>query len=101
MRYVIGRMWLRTGTRETFLNKAKSYVASSQADVGCIYFHIAPMVEDLDAVVMIEAWESLETHRAHSASDYARSFQPVGGEYILRGNFQEMTVDNPENVVFG
>lgn len=58
------------------------------------------MAEDGDAVVMIECWESLEDHKAHTASDYAKAFQPISGQYILRGDFQEMTVDKPENVVF-
>ena len=100
MRYVIGRMWLRAGTRREFLDKSKSYVASSQSDTGCIYFHISPMEEDPDAVVMIEAWESLEDHKAHQARDYATAFQPVAGQYIRRGDFQEMTVDKPEQVSF-
>lgn len=101
MRYVIGRMWVRAGTRADLLKECTSYVASSRADRGCIYFHIVPMVDEADGVVMIECWETEADHKSHQASDYAKAFGPVAGQYLVRGDFQEMNVEKAEQVSFG
>ena len=99
MRYVIGRITIRPGKREEFLAKAQTYIAASRADEGSVYFDIAPKPDDPDGLVMIECWADLATHRAHQTRDYAAAFQPIGAAYILRGEFEEMTVDTVENVV--
>lgn len=98
MRYVIGRIELRPGKRAEFMQAAAGYVAASRADEGCVYFDIAPTPDNPDGAVMIECWEDFASHKAHQASGYAAAFNPIAGALILRGTFEEMNVDNAENV---
>ncbi|HWA17484.1 MAG TPA: antibiotic biosynthesis monooxygenase family protein [Devosia sp.] len=100
MRYVIGRMSVRSGTRTEFLAKAAGYISASRADKGCVYFEIAPVPDRADDLIMIEGWETEGDHKAHQASDYAKAFGSIGGAYLLRGDFQEMNVDKAEQVSF-
>jgi quinol monooxygenase YgiN len=100
MRYVIGRFYLRPGKRPEFLEAAKAYVDASRADAGCVYFDIAPMPDNPDGCVMVERWETQDAHKAHQASAYAAAFNPIFGALALRGDFQEMNVDDPDNVTF-
>jgi quinol monooxygenase YgiN len=93
-------MTVRAGKRAEFLAKAADYITASRADKGCVYFEIAPVPDRADDLVMIEGWETQDDHKAHQASDYAKAFGPIGGAYLLRGNFQEMNVTDAENVVF-
>lgn len=99
MRYVIGRFNVRPGKRPELLEAAKSYVAASRADAGCVYFDIAPMPDNPDGCVMVECWETQDAHKAHQASAYAAAFNPTAGALILKGEFQEMNVETPDNVV--
>ena len=99
MRYVIGHISARPGTREEFLGKAQSYVAASRADAGCVYFDITSKPDDPDGLVIIEHWADLATHVAHQERDYSAAFRPVAGQYFLHAEFEEMTVPNVETVV--
>jgi quinol monooxygenase YgiN len=99
MRYVIGRFSVRPGKRAELLEKAHNYVAASRADAGCVYFDMAPMPDNPDGVVMVECWETQDAHKAHLATAYATAFNPTAGALILKGEFQEMNVDKPDNVV--
>jgi quinol monooxygenase YgiN len=100
MRYVIGRFTVRSGKRPEFLDHAKAYVAASRADKGCVYFDIAPAPDDPDGCVMVECWDTEDNHKAHQSSAYAAAFNPTFGALALRGEFQEMNVDKPDNVAF-
>lgn len=99
MRYVIGRMTVRPGKRDEFLGKSAGYVSASRAEEDCVYYEQGPMHGNPDGIVLVECWKTAEGHAAHLASAYAKAFGPTAQKYILRGEFQEMDVNNPNNVV--
>jgi quinol monooxygenase YgiN len=58
------------------------------------------MPDDPDGLVMVERWDTQDHHKAHQASAYAATFNPTFGALALKGEFQEMNVDEPDNVAF-
>ncbi len=65
MKYVIGWLKLRPGTRDQLMNRIKPFVALSLTEQGVRHFEVNTSASDPDKVVFIESYDRGELHRAH------------------------------------
>lgn len=92
MRYVIGRMIVRPGRREEYLERSAAYVALSRTEPGCVYYDLSAVDGDADGVTLIECWASPEAHAAHLARPEREAAGPPFTECVLSATFEEMDV---------
>lgn len=93
MRYTIGRIWTRPGQRDAYLEQSDFYTVMSRGEPGCLYYEQARTDGDLDAVVLVECWETAEAHAAHLARPERAQIGPVFEKYVLRATFEEMDAE--------
>jgi quinol monooxygenase YgiN len=99
MRYVVGRVWTRPGKRDQFLERSAAYTATSRGEPGCVYYDMGPMHGDPNGVILIECWESAQTHAAHLTQPQRAAIGPIFEEHVLRATFEEMDVEGITPIV--
>ncbi len=71
---VIGRVRTDEARREELVRVANDVVTASRMDPGCIGYRFYRDMEDGDAYLFVEEWESLEALRAHFATAHIATF---------------------------
>lgn len=93
MRYVIGRVKLRPGSRAEYWNSAKAYVETTRREDGCIFFDIAASFDDPDGIVVAECWDTAAAHALHLTTDHYQAARPVFEAAIVSASFEDIESD--------
>lgn len=90
MRYVIGRIRVRAGKRQEFLDRVQPFVEAARAIPGCVYFHETADSQDEDLVLVAECFTDAEAHAEHLRSAHYEAFTPIFAEYLISGEFDDL-----------
>jgi quinol monooxygenase YgiN len=86
---VVGRVRTDSSKREDLLRIATDVVQASRGDRGCIGYRFYREMEDEDAYLFIEEWESLEALREHFATPHIAAFMgAISGAIVGRPDVQ-------------
>jgi quinol monooxygenase YgiN len=71
---VIGRVRTDSAKRDELIRIANDVVQASRGDRGCIGYRFYQEMEDEDAYLFVEEWETLEALREHFATSHIATF---------------------------
>jgi quinol monooxygenase YgiN len=71
---VTGRVRTDDSKRDELVRIANDVVTASREDPGCIGYRFYRQMDDGDAYLFVEEWESLEALRAHFATAHIATF---------------------------
>ena len=98
-KYVIGRIEIRPGLREAYMELARGYVAACRNEPGLVYYEEGPNFEDPNKLIAIECWDTPEAHAAHTRSAHFAAFGQIFMQYVVHAHFEEMSVREVYDVV--
>jgi quinol monooxygenase YgiN len=84
---------LHEGKRDAFLKEFKKLQPLVEGECGCIEYFMAVDVDtgldqingpNLDRLMLIERWESLEALKAHLVIDHMVAYRPTVADYIVK-----------------
>jgi quinol monooxygenase YgiN len=100
-KYVIGRVRVKPGMRDEYLDAGRDYIETSRRDAGCIYYREARDMDDPDGLIVVECWDTREHHAAHTRRPHFSAFGPTFLKYVASATFEEMDVGKINAVVIG
>ena len=100
MWYVIGRVRLKPGRRESFLRDFRAYRETSRKDEGCIYFEMAAGSDDPDTVVIIECFTTRDAHQAHLNTAHYAAGGPRFQADLLEADFEDIGASDVKRTHF-
>lgn len=78
MKLIVGFFTTKPGKREEYLAAAQEHLRLSRLEPGCRYIELVPMPEHPDRIMLAEAFDSEEAHRAHEDTGHMRDLWDVG-----------------------
>lgn len=93
MKLILGRFHARPGKRQAYLDAAQHHLEETRREEGCVFFHLLPMPDHPDGMVLCEGFVSEEAHRRHEDTDRMRALWAVGPQLLAQVEIHEMTGD--------
>ena len=85
MLLIQGWLKLATGEFDRVADDARTMVAATNAEDGCIHYSFARDVGDPDLIHIAERWRDGEALAAHGASDHMKTFNKAMGGVTREG----------------
>jgi quinol monooxygenase YgiN len=80
--YVVATLTVKPGTAAEFIAGAKTCIAATVKEPGCISYDLTESVTDPSKFVFVEQWENAEALGPHGASDHMRAWRRIVKECI-------------------
>ena len=91
MLYLISTAHLRPGTREICLGHARTVIAASLNDEGCISYDVHSSLMDPDRIVFIERWASRAALDAHFATEHFKVWRAAIAPHVVSRKLEIIT----------
>lgn len=83
MIYLIARLNVEPGTRDTLIAAAKPCIAATRQEVGCIRYELAADVLDPNVLVFTEEWENRECLATHFTQPHMDVWREASAPHIV------------------
>ncbi|MBB5052553.1 quinol monooxygenase YgiN [Afipia massiliensis] len=99
MIYVVATTKVKPEGREAFIAGAKTCIAETHKEKGCISYELHASVNDPDVFVFVERWETRDDLTAHSRAPHLKAWRelsapmkasPTAIEIISGGKVQKL-----------
>lgn len=85
MKFIIGSLKFRPGTRDAFIAEMQPIVTQIRAEPGCLFFEFNPKVDEPDTGVLCECFVDDAAHREHKATPYMQDLFARFGDSLVSG----------------
>ena len=94
MRYTIGWLRMRPGKRDEFMRVSKPVFDITRKEDGCLFYEVHPTTEDPNLVILIEGWQTIAQHEAHTKAPHHVGFGPTFVKLCAEARFDEIDATN-------
>ncbi len=95
MIYVIATLRVKPEKLSRLLDAARTVIAATRKEDGCIFYDLHQSVTDPDQVVFVERWTSREALAKHFEQPHMAVWRAAGAECILE---RKVEIIAPEHV---
>jgi quinol monooxygenase YgiN len=94
--YVIAALRARTDKLAELLNAARTVIAATRKEDGCVFYDLHQSITDPDQVVFVERWTSREALAKHFEAPHMVPWRATCAEYLLERKVEIITPENVE-----
>ena len=80
--YVIATIMVQPGTQDRFLEHARTFIAASRREKGCLAYDIHVSATDPNKIVTVEQYESEQAMVAHNTSNHLKALVAAVGSLL-------------------
>lgn len=95
MIYVVATLNIKPGTKEQLLESARTCIAETRKEKGCISYDLFASITDDDTMVFVERWESREALTAHSKQPHISAWRDASNPHLVSRTIE---IVHPEKV---
>ena len=77
MIYVVATLTIKPETRATLIDAAKTVIATTRKEKGCVLYDLHESVTDPARMVFVEQWETMEDLMAHGGNEHMKPWRKV------------------------
>lgn len=93
MIYLVATLTYKPGTLSEFIDDAKTCIAATREEVGCISYDLHQSLTDENTLVFVERWESQEALDGHFNADHFKVWRDAGSPYFTSRKIEIIDVD--------
>lgn len=86
MKFIIGWLHFKPGTRDAFIERVQPLVEKIRAEEGNIFFELNPRIGQPDTAVLSECFLDDAAHRAHKQLPHMTEMFAALGEVVTAGD---------------
>lgn len=83
MIYMVATLKIKPGSLPEFIAAAKTCIAETRKEEGCISYDLHQSVTDDDTLVFVERWTDQAAVDAHFQADHFKVWREIGSPYFL------------------
>lgn len=87
-KYILGWIDIAPGQREAFLGGLDTYIATTRAEPGCLFFEMSASRDKPDVVLLMECFTDEAAHKLHSETPHQQWMRDHLKQYMLGGRFE-------------
>jgi quinol monooxygenase YgiN len=95
-KYILGWIDIVRGKREEFLAGLDTYIATTRAEPGCLFFEMSASRDNADVVLLMECFTDEAAHKLHSETAHQDWMRQNLKEYMTGGRFELVYSDRVE-----
>jgi quinol monooxygenase YgiN len=95
MIYVVATLALKPGSKSQLLEPARTCIAETRREKGCISYDLLASITDDDTMVFVERWETREALTAHSKRPHIAAWRDASNPHLLSRTIE---IVHPEKV---
>lgn len=84
MKLICGQFYAKPGLRQAYLDAARHHLEETRKEEGCLFFHLVPMPDHPDGMLLAEGFVSEEAHFRHTQTDRMQALWAVGPRLLAR-----------------
>lgn len=96
MWYIVGRLRMKPGRRDAFLQALHPMLEATRREPGCLYFFAAAMADDPDGVLIAECFVDRDAHQAHQQTPHYLAMLPRFQADLASADFDDIAASEVE-----
>ena len=94
MKFVIGWLTLKPGTRDEFMTLCRPFIAATREEEGVDFFEFHNDLGNSDGIVVVERYKSHEAHELHWTTPHFQAMWHI--VQAIEGRFENIFADRVE-----
>ena len=95
MIYVVATLTIKPGAKEQLLEPARTCIAETRKEKGCISYDLLASITDDDTMVFVERWETRDALTAHSKQPHISAWRDASNPHLVSRTIE---IVHPEKV---
>ena len=91
MKLISAQFYAKPGLRQTLLDAAHHHQVETRKEEGCLFFHLVPMPDNPDGLILSEGFVSEEAHQKHADTDRMRALLAQWPTLLARVDYYTLT----------
>lgn len=87
MKLIAAQFYAKPGLRQDLLDAARHHQEETRKEEGCMFFHLVPMPDNPDGLLLTEGFVSEEAHRRHADTERMRALLDMWPRLLARVDY--------------
>jgi quinol monooxygenase YgiN len=93
MIYLVATLTIKPGTLPDFIDAAKTCIAATREEPGCISYDLHQSLTDENTLVFVERWEDQKSLDGHFEAPHFKVWREAGSSYFTSRKIEIIDVD--------